>query len=101
MLSLEENGFVIDLLTTAGTNEGWFGFTAQEGSDTWTYVTGETADFTRWGGYSCGAGLYPNDSITTVRLAQFVNRDFDCEWVWDALNEYHPLNLPFIIEWSD
>ena len=100
VLSQEENDFIVNLLTTAGSNEGWFGLTAVEGSDDWQWVTGEEVSFTSWGGSNCGAGPYPNDSPSTIRFAQFVNRYFDCGWVWDDFTEYHPLNFPFIIEWG-
>jgi len=101
ILSQEENDFIINLLTSAGSNEGWFGLTAPQGSDVWEWVTGEPVNYTSWGGSNCGAGPYPNDGSSTVRFSQFVNRDFDCGWVWDDFNEFHPLNFPFLIEWSN
>ena len=100
ILSQEENNFVINLMESLKENNGWIGFTSEANTNTWQWVTGEPVDFTSWGGSDCGAGPYPNDGSSTVRFALFTNRYFDCGWVWDDFNEYHPLNFPVIIEWD-
>ena len=101
ILSAEENYFVINLMESLKENHGWTGLSAEANTNNWQWVTGESVDFTSWGGSNCGAGPYPNDSENGFRFVLLNNRYMDCGWNWDDFDGGHPLNFPVIIEWSN